>query len=79
VYHKEQLLEAKGQSTIGSNEFWEDQPPANPVEAGQPVPQETHTFDGSKASAAAVGLGTMQTEREVLIVNEEQDEDRRKL
>jgi NADH-quinone oxidoreductase subunit I len=76
VYHKEQLLEPKGQSTIGSNEVW-DVPP--PPEAPQPVPQETHVFDGSQASAAAVGLGNVQTERPVLFANEEQDEDRRKL
>lgn len=78
VYHKEQLLEPAGQSTTGSNTVWAEQPPA-PEEAGQPVPQATGRFDGSQANAAAVGLGTMPTERPVLIVNEEQDEDRRKL
>jgi NADH-quinone oxidoreductase subunit I len=76
VYHKEQLLEAKGQATRGSNDVWAD--PA-PDEAAQPVPQANTVFDGSQASAAAVGLGTMDTERSVLIENEEQDEDRRKL
>ncbi len=76
VYHKEQLLEPKGQATRGSNEVWAD--PA-PEEATQPVPQENKVFDGSQASAAAVGLGTLHTERPVLIENEEQDEDRRKL
>jgi NADH-quinone oxidoreductase subunit I len=76
VYHKEQLLEPIGQSTIGSNAVWTEQPPE---EAEQPVPQESDVFDGSQASAAAVGLGTMHTERPVLMVNEEQDEDRRKL
>lgn len=76
VYHKEQLLEAKGQATRGSNDVWAD--PA-PDEAAQPVPQANKVFDGSQASAAAVGLGTMNTERSVLIENEEQDEDRRKL
>ncbi len=76
VYHKEQLLEPKGQATRGSNEVWAD--PA-PDEAVQPVPQANKVFDWSQASAAAVGLGTMNTEREVLIENEEQDEDRRKL
>ena len=76
VYHKEQLLEAKGQATVGSNEVWSDPAPA---EAAQPVPQTQHVFDGSQASAAAVGLGTTHTERPVLLVNEEQDEDRRKL
>lgn len=76
VYHKEQLLEPKGQATIGSNEVWADPAPA---EAAQPVPQVQHVFDGSEASAAAVGLGTTNTERPVLLVDEEQDEDRRKL
>src|SRR5438477_5105061 len=74
VFHKEQLLEAEGQATVGSNTVWAEQPPA---EATQPVPQAGNAFDGSEASAAAVGLGTMHTERPVLIVNEEQDEDRR--
>ena len=76
VYHKEQLLEPQGQATIGSNEVWADPAPA---EAAQPVPQVQHVFDGSEASAAAVGLGTTHTERPVLLVDEEQDEDRRKL
>jgi NADH-quinone oxidoreductase subunit I len=76
VYHKEQLLEPIGQSTVGSNTVWEEQPPE---EAEQPIPQESNVFDGSDASAAAVGLGTMHTECPVLLVNEEQDEDRRKL
>jgi NADH-quinone oxidoreductase subunit I len=78
VYHKEQLLEPKGQSTIGSNEVW-NVPPPPPSESPQPVPQEQHVFDGSRASAAAVGLGNLETERPVLLTNEEQDEDRRKL
>jgi NADH-quinone oxidoreductase chain I len=76
VYHKEQLLEPKGQATRGSAEVWAD--PA-PTEAEQPVPTNSGIFDGSQASAAAVGLGTMKTERSVLIENEEQDEDRRTL
>jgi len=76
VYHKDLLLEPKGQATIGSAEVWAD--PA-PKEAEQPVPQGNAAFDGANASAAAVGLGTMPSERPVLIVNEEQDEDRRKL
>jgi len=75
VYHKEQLLEPKGQSTIGSNDVWADPAPANAV---QPVPQASNVFDGSEASAAAVGLGNARPEEEVLLTNEEQDEDRRK-
>jgi NADH-quinone oxidoreductase subunit I len=80
VYHKEQLLEPKGEPVIGartgSNKVWADPPPE---EAAQPVPQESKRFDGSQASAAAVGLGDVTTERPVLLVNDEQDEDRRKL
>jgi len=76
VYHKEQLLEPEGQATNGSNDVWFEPAPAD---AAQPVPQESYVFDGSKASAAAVGLGDYPTEEPVLLVNEEQDEDRRKL
>ncbi len=76
VYHKEQLLEPKGQATVGSAAVWLD--PA-PDEAAQPIPQESEVFDGSRASAAAVGLGTLQTERPVLLTDQEQDQDRRKL
>ncbi|HEY0754673.1 MAG TPA: NADH-quinone oxidoreductase subunit NuoI [Ktedonobacteraceae bacterium] len=74
VYHKEQLLEAQGKATLGSAAVWLDPAPAT-VE--QPLPQEGHVFDGSQASSAAVGLGTLETEREVLIANAEQDQDRR--
>lgn len=76
VYHKEQLLEPKGQSTVGSNEVWAE--PA-PKEAEQPVPQATQVFDGAQATATAVGLGNLETNRPILLENPEQDEDRRKL
>ena len=75
VYHKEQLLEPKGEATIGSNAVWFE--PA-PEDAAQPVPQQRHIFDGLEASAAAVGLGDLTTEQPVLFTDEEQDEDRRK-
>jgi NADH-quinone oxidoreductase subunit I len=75
IYHKEQLLEPKGQATIGSNEVWFE--PA-PPDAQQPVPQQHHVFDGLQASAAAVGLGDVTTEQPVLFSDPEQDEDRRK-
>lgn len=74
VYHKEQLLEPRGESTTGSADVWLDPPP---TEAEQPVPQREKVFDGSRASSTAVGLGTLETEREVLITNPEQDQDRR--
>jgi len=75
VYHKDMLLEPKGHSTIGSNIVWAE--PA-PPQAAQPIPQAGKVFDGSQASAAAVGLGNLTTERPVFFINEEQDEDRRK-
>lgn len=74
VYHKETLLEARGQATTGSAAVWLD--PA-PETADQPVPQNEQVFDGAPASSAAVGLGTLETERDVLIANAEQDQDRR--
>jgi NADH-quinone oxidoreductase subunit I len=80
VYHKEQLLEEKGEPVIGartgSNTVWADPPPA---EAEQPVPQSSKVFDGLWASASAVGMGNVTAEQPVLLENEEQDEDRRKL
>ena len=76
VYHKEQLLEPRGQATTGTSAVWFEPPPP---EAAQPVPQENKVFDGSEASAAAVGLGNIRTEEPVLLVNEEQDEDRREI
>ncbi|GCE18811.1 NADH-quinone oxidoreductase subunit NuoI [Dictyobacter kobayashii] len=76
VYHKEQLLEAQGEATVGSNSVWAEPAPSDAI---QPVPQESHVFDGSRASSAAVGLGNIEVERPNLLVNEEQDEDRRKL
>ena len=75
VYHKDQLLEPEGQATVGSSAVWFE--PA-PEEAVQPVPQESHVFDGQQASAAAVGLGDLRIEQPVLLIDEEQDEDRRK-
>src|SRR5437899_6389930 len=75
VYHKEQLLEPKGQSTIGSNDVWADPAPAN---AAQPIPQSQHMFDGSDASAAALGSGDAPPEEGALLTNEEQDGERRK-
>src|SRR5712691_7645050 len=76
VFHKEQLLEPEGQATVGSNSVWVE--PA-PHDAAQPVPQSRHLFDGSQASAAAVGLGDFPIEQPVLLIDEEQDQDRRKL
>jgi len=76
IYHKEQLLEPLGQATVGTNADWYEPPPAD---AAQPIPQERHVFDGLEASAASVGMGDLPTEQPVLLVNEEQDEDRRNL
>jgi NADH-quinone oxidoreductase subunit I len=80
VYHKAQLLEAQTPSVegtmTGSNAVWDS--PA-PTHSAQPMPQVVQVFDGSQASAAAVGLGNAALDRQVLLVDEEQDEDRRKL
>jgi len=76
VYHKEMLLEAHGQATVGSATVWLD---PNPEHSEQPMPQEQQVFDGSQASSAAVGLGNLETERQVLIANADQDQDRRPL
>lgn len=76
VYHKEQMLEPRGQATVGSNDVWAEPPPPD---AAQPVPQESGVFDGSQASSAAVGLGNLPTREPMLLTNEEQDEDRRTL
>jgi NADH-quinone oxidoreductase subunit I len=76
IYHKEQLLEPLGQATVGTNADWYERPPAD---AAQPIPQRHHVFDGSEANAASVGMGDLATERPILLVNEEQDKDRRNL
>src|SRR6266516_7351498 len=76
VFHKEQLLESPDQATVGSNAVWFEPPPQ---EAAQPVPQASQVFDGLEASAASVGQGDLPTEQAVLLTDEEQDEDRRKL
>lgn len=76
IYHKEMLLEPQGQATIGSAAVWLD--PAPPLDqASQPIPQEQRIFDGAPASSAAVGLGNLPNERDVLLTNPEQDRDRR--
>jgi NADH-quinone oxidoreductase subunit I len=63
IYHKEQLLEAVGTTeagsnpvTVGSNAAWQPPMPAAPP---QPIPAVRGSFDGSEASAAAVGQGTL--------------------
>lgn len=76
VFHKEKLLEPAGQSTIGSAAVWLEPAPA---QAEQPLPQKEQVFDGSQSSSAAVGLGNLETERQVLIANADQDQDRRLL
>lgn len=76
IYHKEQLLEPRGQATIGSSLDWFKSPPPQD-EAGQPVPQESNVFDGSRATSASIGLGTIPVDREILLANEDQDADRR--
>ena len=59
IYHKEDLLEPIGSATIGSNAAW--QPPA-PDAPPLPIPARRGSFDGSAASAAAVGQGNLQVQ-----------------
>jgi len=59
IYHKEMLLEPRGSATVGSAAAWGAQPPE---QTPQPVPSREGHFDGSEASAAAVGQGTLTTE-----------------
>src|SRR5260221_905358 len=47
VYHKEQLLEPKGQATVGSNTVWTD--PAH-ADTGTPVPSRQGFFAGLEAT-----------------------------
>ncbi len=56
IFHKEQLLEPPGSHTVGSNAAWQE--PA-PDETGTPLPERQGFFDGSRASAAAVGQGDL--------------------
>ena len=77
IYHKDQLLEPHGQHTIGSNDVWAE--PAPPPIRTTRSPGSQASSMARRASAAAVGLGNMTTERPMLLVNEEQDEDRRLL
>ena len=59
IYHKEQLLEPSGMHTTGSIAAWSTPPPeATP----QPVPARQGFFDGSQASAAAVGQGQLRSD-----------------
>lgn len=56
IFHKEQLLEPAGEATVGSNAAWQQPAPEQPP---LPIPARRGTFDGSEASAAAVGQGTL--------------------
>lgn len=58
IYHKEMLLEPAGSATVGSNAAW--QSPA-PEQSSLPIPARRGSFDGSQASAAAVGQGDLAT------------------
>lgn len=54
---KHQLLEPEGQSTLGTTQYWDPQPPESVADR---VPAQTGGFDGSSTSAAAVGRGDLQ-------------------
>jgi NADH-quinone oxidoreductase subunit I len=68
VYHKEQLLEPHGSSTTGSITAWTPPPPS---ETPQPVPARQGFFDGSQASAAAVGQGTLPPDTSTPALNKD--------
>lgn len=68
IYHKNMLLEPEGQSTAGSAKYWTE--PA-PEETEQPIPERRGAFDGSEASAAAVGKGTMAVNDTPIKIDEE--------
>lgn len=76
IYHKEQLLEPRGQATLGSSPDWFEAPPPQD-KVRQPIPQESGVFDGSEATATSVGMGLLPTEQPGLLTNEKQDVDRR--
>jgi hypothetical protein len=64
VYHKERLLEPANSATRGSLEAWAPPPPD---ETATPLPGRQGYFDGSIASAAAVGQGDLPAETPILL------------
>jgi NADH-quinone oxidoreductase subunit I len=54
LMHKDELLEPKGEATLGSTVYW-DQPAPEEEKAYQP--RVSRRFDGSETSAAAIGQG----------------------
>ena len=67
IYHKEMLLEPLGEHTVGSIPAWSPQPPAH---TPQPVPARQGFFDGSEASATAVGQGNLPPDTTTPAMNE---------
>lgn len=57
LMHKEDLLEPRGTSTLGSTEYWDPKPTED---VAHKVPAQTGNFDGSSTSAAAVGRGDLK-------------------
>lgn len=64
VYHKEQLLEPADEATRGSLASWTPEPPSETV---TPMPDRQGYFDGSAASAAAVGEGDLTSKIDVMM------------
>src|SRR5580765_3034754 len=64
IYHKVDLLESLGESTRGSLDAWV---PTPPEETPTPLPERQGFFDGSIASAAAVGQGEVKPETDILL------------
>lgn len=72
LMHKEDLLEPKGVSTLGSTEYWDPKPPEN---SKHKVPEQTGQFDGSATSAAAVGRGDLKLDQAPIQLDTEEPVD----
>ncbi|HEX9069815.1 MAG TPA: NADH-quinone oxidoreductase subunit NuoI [Ktedonobacterales bacterium] len=64
IYHKVDLLESLGEATRGSLDAWV---PTPPEETPTPLPERQGFFDGSIASAAAVGQADVRPETGILL------------
>jgi len=76
VYHKEQLLSLRDRQTVGSSAVWFEPPPPEAAQPGNP--RKDMYLMVRRLAPLAVGLGDLPTREPVLLIDEEQDEDRRK-
>ncbi len=72
LMHKEDLLEPKGVSTLGTTEYWDPKPPDD---VAHKVPAETGNFDGSSTSAAAVGRGDLNLHQKPEVATDSEADD----